>query len=75
MAELPNPNTIAIGALIALYADRNSPLFDTSSLLRKRSAASKGSSPKNNYQLTAIEKTYGLWYLELSRLIQQLVMR
>lgn len=73
MAELPNPHTIAIGALIALYADRNSPLFDTSSLLRKFAAPAKGN--KNNYQLTTTEKHYGLLYLELSRLIQQLVMR
>jgi len=54
MAELPSPHSIAIGTLIALYSDVNSPLFTTA----------------DNRHVSAVQ-----WQLELSRLIQQLVMR
>ncbi len=54
MAELPSPHSIAIGTLIALYSDVNSPLFTT----------------HDNRHVSAVQ-----WQLELSRLIQQLVMR
>ncbi len=60
MAELPSPHSIAIGTLIALYSDVNSPLFTS----REN---------ENNRQIIPAVTVH--WQLELSRLIQQLVMR
>ncbi|KAK1741014.1 anaphase-promoting complex subunit 5 [Skeletonema marinoi] len=62
MAELPSPQSIAIGTLISLYSDVNSPLFAYESLI------SDGND--NSRQVPAVQ-----WQLELSRLIQQLVMK
>ena len=59
MAELPSPHSITIGTLISLYSDVNSPLIAYDSLIAG-----------DNQQMMP---SAAQWQLELSRLIQQLV--
>lgn len=64
MAELPSPHSIAIGTLIALYSDVNSPLF-----------AYNDDDDDHQQQHHRHPLVAAQWPLVLSRLIQQLVMR
>ena len=70
MAELPTPHSIAIGTLISLYSDGNSPLLslDWSAIHRHQNRTTNGivqQPPKSTTE----------WSLRLMTLIQQLVLK
>ena len=66
MAELPSPHSIAIGTLISLYADANSPIFVYDNFI-----SDEENSDQHRHDVIPAVR----WQLELSRLIQKLVMR
>ena len=68
MADLPTPHSIAVGALLSLYSDPNSPLIDWSESSSNFTTEEEEEDHVGRPRSTA-------WTLRLLQLIQQLVLR
>ncbi len=72
MADLPTPHSIAIGALLSLYSDPNSPLIDWS---KSSSNCIDDDDEEEEEDYVGRPRSTADWTLRLLQLLQQLVLR